>query len=67
MEKNRWMSLRPHFGEAVAHGDVFEVAWYMVQGAGTGRKLGVRGTIDRATGAMQLRSGFFRLPASSTA
>jgi membrane-bound metal-dependent hydrolase YbcI (DUF457 family) len=67
MAKNRWLSLRPHYGEAVAKGGVFEVLWYMVEGTGSGRRMGVRGTIDRATGEMRLRSGFFRLPSDSAA
>ena len=35
MAKNRWLSLRPHFGEAVARDGVFEVLVH-------GRGLGVR-------------------------
>jgi membrane-bound metal-dependent hydrolase YbcI (DUF457 family) len=62
MEKNRWMASRPHFGEAVERGGVFEVVWYIVEMAGFGRTLGVRGEIDRTTGEMRLRSGFFRRP-----
>jgi membrane-bound metal-dependent hydrolase YbcI (DUF457 family) len=67
MAKNRWLSMRPHFGEAVARGGVFDVVWYMVEGGGPGRRMGVHGTIDRSTGEMQLRSGFFRLPVPSHA
>ena len=62
MEKNRWMASRPHFGEAVERGGVFEVVWYIVEMAGFGRTLGVHGEIDRTTGQMRLRSGFFRRP-----
>jgi membrane-bound metal-dependent hydrolase YbcI (DUF457 family) len=62
MEKNRWLSIRSHFGEAVARGEVFDVVWYMVEGARSGRTFGVRGTIDRATGEMHLRSGLVRPP-----
>ena len=62
MEKNRWLARRPHFGEAFARGDSFEVVWYIVESSGVGRRIGVRGEIDRADGSMRLRSGFFRLP-----
>jgi membrane-bound metal-dependent hydrolase YbcI (DUF457 family) len=60
MERNRWMAMRAHAGEAVERGNVFEVRWFIVEVAGFGRTLGVRGEIDRATGEMRLRSGFFR-------
>ncbi|MCI4337646.1 MAG: metal-dependent hydrolase [Thermoplasmata archaeon] len=62
MEHNGWMAMRAHAGEAVEQGNVFEVRWYIVEVAGFGRTLGVRGTIDRSTGEMRLRSGFFRRP-----
>lgn len=62
MEKNRWLRSRYHFGEAVPSGSVFRVFWYVVGMGGNGRAIGVHGEIDRATGAMQLKSGFFRLP-----
>jgi len=67
MAKNRWLELRPHFGEAVARGGVFEVVWYMVESSGAGRRFGVRGTIDRATGEMKLKSGFVRIPLETMA
>jgi membrane-bound metal-dependent hydrolase YbcI (DUF457 family) len=63
MAKNRWLERRTHFGEAVARGDVFDVVWYIVEAGRFGRTIGVRGQIDRATGEMKLKSGFFRLPA----
>jgi membrane-bound metal-dependent hydrolase YbcI (DUF457 family) len=62
MTKNRWLRSRYHFGEAVPQGNVFQVFWYVVGMEGRGRAIGVHGEIDRATGAMQLKSGFFRLP-----
>ena len=62
MAKNQWLAMRPHFGEASPHEGVFEVEWYMVEAGISGRRLGVRGTIDRTTGSMHLRSGFFRPP-----
>ncbi|MHB8352755.1 MAG: metal-dependent hydrolase [Thermoplasmata archaeon] len=62
MEKNGWLARRAHFGEAVAREGVFEVSWYMVEGSPGGRSLGVQGSIDRLTGEMKLRSGFFRRP-----
>lgn len=63
MQKNRWLRYNYHFGEAVEQGNVFRVFWYVVQGGGRGgRAIGVHGNIDRATGAIELRSGFFRLP-----
>jgi membrane-bound metal-dependent hydrolase YbcI (DUF457 family) len=64
MTMNRWLSIRPHFGEAVPRGDTFEVVWYMVESTRAGRRLGVHGVIDCATGKMQLRSGLFRPPAA---
>ncbi|MGA7860373.1 MAG: metal-dependent hydrolase [Thermoplasmata archaeon] len=67
MSKNRWLQSRSHFGEAVPNGNVFEVFWYVVGMGGTGRAIGVHGEIDRATGAMELKSGFFRLPAAQQA
>jgi membrane-bound metal-dependent hydrolase YbcI (DUF457 family) len=66
MAKNRWLSLRPHFGEAVARGGAYEVVWYIVEVTGFGRTMGVRGVIDRVTGEMRLRSGVFRLPAAAS-
>lgn len=67
MAKNRWLRSRFHFGEAVAEGNVFRVFWYVVEAGRFGRTVGVHGDIDRATGAMRLESGFFRLPSSSEA
>ena len=67
MEKNRWLRSRCHFGQAVAEGSVFRVFWYVVEAGRFGRTVGVHGDIDRATGAMRLESGFFRLPSSSEA
>jgi membrane-bound metal-dependent hydrolase YbcI (DUF457 family) len=64
MSQNRWLRSRYHFGEAVPQGNVFRVFWYVVGMEGRGRAIGVHGEIDRATGAMQLKSGFFRLPAA---
>jgi membrane-bound metal-dependent hydrolase YbcI (DUF457 family) len=62
LEKSEWLTERYHFGEAVARDGVYDVVWYVVGVGGFGRALGVRGEIDRATGAMQLKSGFLRLP-----
>jgi membrane-bound metal-dependent hydrolase YbcI (DUF457 family) len=62
LHRNRWMAMRAHAGEAIERGDVFEVRWFIVEIAGFGRTLGVRGEIDRATGEMNLHSGFFRRP-----
>ncbi len=62
MERNRWMSMRAHAGEADERGNVFEVRWFIIEMGGFGRTLGVHGEIDRATGEMRLRSGFFRRP-----
>lgn len=67
MAKNRWLRSRFHFGEAVAEGNVFRVFWYVVEAGRFGRTVGVHGDIDRATGAMRLESGFFRLPSSTEA
>ncbi|MCI4369174.1 MAG: metal-dependent hydrolase [Thermoplasmata archaeon] len=66
MNKNGWLALRPHFGEASARGGVYDVVWYMVEGTGSGRTWGVHGTVDADTGAMQLRSGIFQKPASGS-
>ena len=62
LRENDWMASRCHFGESVANGNVYEVAWYIVELGGFGRTVGVRGEIDRSTGQMRLRSGFFPLP-----
>lgn len=62
--KNRWLRMRFHFGEAVPSGNVFRVFWYVVGMGGSGRAIGVHGEIDRTTGEMQLKSGFFRLPSA---
>lgn len=65
MDKNSWLAIRPHAGKAVQRGDEFEVMWYIVEHMGFGRTLGVHGMINRNTGEMRLRSGFFRLPRNS--
>ena len=65
LAKNRWLSSRYHFGEAVPKGNVFEVFWYVVEAGGFGRGIGVHGDIDRTTGQMQLKSGLFRLPSAA--
>lgn len=65
--KNRWLRMRYHFGEAVPKGNVFQVFWYVVDGGRLGRTIGVHGEIDRTTGAMQLKSGFFRMPSADQA
>jgi membrane-bound metal-dependent hydrolase YbcI (DUF457 family) len=64
MAKNRWLQTRYHFGEAIPSGNVFRVFWYVVGMGGSGRAVGVHGEIDRTTGAMELKSGLFRLPSS---
>jgi membrane-bound metal-dependent hydrolase YbcI (DUF457 family) len=61
MQENRWLARNYHFGRAVERDGVYEVWWYMI-GAGIRSSFGVRGEIDRSTGAMTLRSGFLRLP-----
>lgn len=66
MKKNGWLARRPHFGQAALQGDSFEVLWYMIEGSGSRRTMGVRGTINRSTGEAQLRSGFFQPPVSET-
>jgi membrane-bound metal-dependent hydrolase YbcI (DUF457 family) len=65
LEKSDWLTWRTHFGEAVERGDVYHVIWYVIGVGGFGRTFGVEGDIDRATGAIQLRSGFMRIPASA--
>lgn len=67
VQKNRWLRMQYHFGEAVPEGNVFRVFWYVVGAGGSGRTIGVHGDIDRTTGAIQLKSGFFRLPAAERA
>ena len=67
METSRWLALNYHFGQAVEHGDVYDVWWYMVAAGGLRRLYGVRGEIDRRTGTMKLKSGFLRLPPSAPA
>jgi membrane-bound metal-dependent hydrolase YbcI (DUF457 family) len=61
MKKNRWLAMRYHFGEAVLHGDTFDVLWYMVEAAPFGRTIGVRVQVDRNTGEMKTRSAFPRI------
>jgi membrane-bound metal-dependent hydrolase YbcI (DUF457 family) len=58
--KSRWLGYRSRFGEAEADGDVYRVRWYVVETAPFGRTYGVHGAIDRRTGAIDLRTGFFR-------
>jgi membrane-bound metal-dependent hydrolase YbcI (DUF457 family) len=67
MSKSEWLAERFHFGEARERGPVYEVWWYMVTMGSGRRAYGVHGEIDRATGAMQLRSGFLRLPGPESA
>ena len=65
MAKSEWLAESYHFGEAVEKGAVYEVWWYMVSQAAGRRAYGVHGEIDRETGAIQLRSGFLRLPSAA--
>jgi membrane-bound metal-dependent hydrolase YbcI (DUF457 family) len=65
MAKSEWLARSYHFGEAVEKGPVYEVWWYIVSQATGRRAYGVHGEIDRATGAVRLRSGFLRPPSSS--
>jgi membrane-bound metal-dependent hydrolase YbcI (DUF457 family) len=67
LTKSRWLRMQYHFGEAVPKGNVFQVFWYVVGAGGPGRSVGVHGDIDRSTGAIQLKSGFFRPPTAETA
>ncbi|HTP53992.1 MAG TPA: metal-dependent hydrolase [Thermoplasmata archaeon] len=66
MEHNPWMAMRAHVGVAFVRGDCYEVLWYIVEVAGLGRTFGVRGRIDRSTGAMELHSGVIRRPPGAT-
>jgi membrane-bound metal-dependent hydrolase YbcI (DUF457 family) len=65
MAKSEWLAESYHFGEAVEKGSVYEVWWYIVSQAAGRRAYGVHGEIDRTTGAIQLRSGFLRLPSAA--
>ncbi len=60
LAKNRFLSFRSHFGEAVLRGDVYEVVWYAIGMSMFGRTVGVRAEVRRDTGAMSLHSGFIR-------
>ncbi|HTZ62237.1 MAG TPA: metal-dependent hydrolase [Thermoplasmata archaeon] len=62
MAKNEWLAENYHAGAALERGDVYEVFWFMIGGGGLRRAFGVRGQIDRKTGAISLRSGLLRLP-----
>ncbi len=62
MAKNEWLAENYHAGAALERGDVYEVYWYMVGAGGLRRSFGVRGEIDRRSGAITLRSGFVRIP-----
>jgi len=66
VEKSQWLRYNYHFGEAIEKENAFEVFWYIVHGDRSRRAFGVHGVIDRDTGAIQLRSGFFRLPQSAS-
>lgn len=65
MAESEWLAESYHFGEAVEKGAVYEVWWYIVSQAAGRRAYGVHGEIDRATGRMQLRSGFQRIPSAA--
>ncbi|MCI4365976.1 MAG: hypothetical protein L3K10_07990, partial [Thermoplasmata archaeon] len=65
MAQSEWLAESYHFGEAAEKGAVYEVWWYIVSQAAGRRAYGVHAEIDRATGAMKLRSGFLRLPSVS--
>jgi membrane-bound metal-dependent hydrolase YbcI (DUF457 family) len=62
MAESEWLAESFHFGEAAEKGSVYEVWWYIVSQATGRRAYGVHGEIDRATGAIRLRSGFLKLP-----
>jgi membrane-bound metal-dependent hydrolase YbcI (DUF457 family) len=59
------LAVRYPFGVAEARGTGYHVTWYAVGIGGFGRTFGVEGEVDRATGAMRLRSGFIREPPSA--
>jgi membrane-bound metal-dependent hydrolase YbcI (DUF457 family) len=63
MAQNEWLAESFHAGAALERGNVYEVIWFMVGAGGVRRAFGVRGEIDRTTGAISLRSGFVRIPA----
>jgi membrane-bound metal-dependent hydrolase YbcI (DUF457 family) len=65
MAKNEWLAESYHAGAALERGDVYEVFWFMVGAGGLRRSFGVRGQIDRTTGAITLRSGFVRVPSEA--
>jgi membrane-bound metal-dependent hydrolase YbcI (DUF457 family) len=67
LQHNQWMAMRAHVGEATLRGDGYDVLWYIVEVAGFGRSFGVRGRIDRATGAIELHSGVIRRPPAGAA
>ncbi|HXW67120.1 MAG TPA: metal-dependent hydrolase [Thermoplasmata archaeon] len=62
MAKNEWLAENYHAGAALERGNVYEVFWFLIGAGGLRRAFGVRGEIDRATGAISLRSGLLRLP-----
>ncbi len=65
MAKNEWLAENYHYGVALERGPVYEVFWFLLGAGGARRSFGVRGEIDRTTGAMTLRSGFLRLPSDA--
>jgi len=68
MAHNRWIAMRAHAGQVVERDGRFDVFWYGVERAGFGRAFGVRASIDRASGAIELHSGLIRdseLPAGA--
>lgn len=62
MEKNHWLAMRYHFGEATERNGTFDVIWFMIEGSPFGRTMGVRVLIDGSTGKMTVRSAFPRMP-----
>ncbi|HTW76523.1 MAG TPA: metal-dependent hydrolase [Thermoplasmata archaeon] len=67
MAKNEWLAESYHAGAAIERADAYEVFWFMIGASGFRRAFGVRGTIDRRTGATTLHSGFLRIPREARA
>jgi membrane-bound metal-dependent hydrolase YbcI (DUF457 family) len=65
LDRSARLAVRYPFGVAEPRGDAFHVTWYAIGIGGFGRTFGVEGEIDRATGAVRLRSGFIRQPPSA--
>jgi membrane-bound metal-dependent hydrolase YbcI (DUF457 family) len=62
MGRSWWLSFRPHFAEVVEDSGTYIVTWFAVEARMLGRRVGVRATIHRVSGEIELRSGLLGRP-----